>query len=92
MRLTGKALRQPDSTGRIVIGRQYIGKHFAIEELPDGNILLQPVVIRHEREQWLYDNPEAMEALDRALLQSANGEGVFIGSFAEYADGTATEE
>ena len=77
-------MRQPDSAGRIIIGRQHRDKQFAIEELPNGNILLQPVVIRHEREAWLYENTEIMAALDRALKQSADGEGQYIGSFAQY--------
>jgi len=80
-------LRQPDSAGRIIIGRQYRDKQFAIEELPNGDILLQPVVVRHEREAWLYEDPEIMAALDRALEQSANGEGQYIGSFAQYLSG-----
>ena len=87
MRMVGRTLRQPDSAGRIIIGRQYRDKQFAVEELPNGDILLQPVVIRHEREAWLYDNAAVMAALDRALEQSANGEGQYIGSFAPYLEG-----
>ena len=90
--MAGKTLRQPDSAGRIIIGRQYRDKQFAVEELPNGDILLQPVVIRHEREAWLYENPEIMAALDQALEQSANGEGKYVGSFAQYvADGNKEE-
>lgn len=85
--MAGRTLRQPDSAGRIIIGRQYRDKQFAIEELPNGDILLQPVVVRHEREAWLYEDPEIMAALDRALEQSANGEGQYIGSFAQYLSG-----
>jgi hypothetical protein len=86
MRMAGRTIRQPDSAGRIIIGRKYKDKQFAVEELPDGNILLQPVVIRHEREVWLYENPEAMAALDRGLAQSARGETVDLGSFAQYLE------
>ena len=86
MRMAGKTLRQPDSAGRIIIGRQHMDKQFAVEELPNGDILLQPVVIRHEREAWLFENPEVMAALDRALDQSANGEGQYIGSFAQFLE------
>jgi len=86
MRMAGKTLRQPDSAGRIIIGRQHRDKQFAVEELQNGDILLQPVVIRHEREAWLFENPEVMAALDRALDQSANGEGQYIGSFAQFLE------
>lgn len=92
MKMAGRTLRQPDSAGRIVIGRQYKDKQFAVEELPNGDILLQPVVIRHEREAWLYENPEAMAALDLALAQSAKGDGRYIGSFAQYLENADDEE
>ena len=92
MKMAGRTLRQPDSAGRIIIGRQYRDKQFAVEELPNGDILLQPVVIRHEREAWLYENPEVMAALDRALEQSANGEGQYIGSFAQHLTSSDDEE
>ncbi len=79
-------VRQPDEAGRIIIGRQYRGKRFAIQPQLNGDILLSPVVIRHEREAWLYENPEAMASVLRGLEQSGRGEGVDLGSFAQYAD------
>ena len=81
-----KILRQPDSAGRIIIGRQYKDKQFLVIAQPNGDILLSPVVIRHEREAWLYDNSEAMASVQRGLEQSARGEGVDLGSFSQFAD------
>ncbi len=85
MKLDHKTVRQTDSAGRIIIGKEFRDKPFAVQLQPDGNILLSPVVVRHEREAWLYENPEAMASVLRGLDQSARGEGRSLGSFAEYA-------
>ncbi len=79
-------IKHPDSAGRILIGKKYKDKLFTVKEQPNGDILLSPVVVRHEREAWLFDNPEAMASLDRGLEQSARGEGTSLGSFAQFAD------
>jgi hypothetical protein len=86
MRTANLTVRQPDSAGRIIIGKQYRGKQFAVQPQPNGDILLSPVVIRHEREAWLYENPEAMASVLRGIGQSARGEGQSLGSFAQYAE------
>ena len=85
MRIAHQTVRQPDSAGRIIIGRQYKDKLFAVQPQPNGDILLSPVVIRHEREAWLYENPEAMASVKRGLKQSARGETHDLGDFAQYA-------
>ena len=79
-------LKRPDSAGRITIGKEYSNRLFAVQHLPNGDILLSPVVVRHEREAWLYDNKEAMESVRRGLEQSARGETHDLGSFSQYAD------
>lgn len=86
MRMTGRVVRGLDSSGRIIIGKQYKDKQFAISLLPNGEILLSPVVVRHEREAWLFDNPEALASVERGLEQSAKGEGQYLGSFAQYLE------
>lgn len=79
-------LRKVDSAGRIGIGREFTDKLFAIQPQPNGDILLSPVVVRHEREAWLYDNPEAMEMVKRGLAESAAGEVSDLGSFIKFSD------
>lgn len=79
-------LRRPDSAGRITIGKKNKDRLYAVQHLPNGDILLTPVVVRHEREAWLHDNKEALESVRRGLKQSARGETHDLGSFAQYAD------
>ncbi|CAN5531307.1 hypothetical protein BH11ARM2_BH11ARM2_02320 [soil metagenome] len=65
---------------------------FVVQTQPNGDILLSPVVIRHEREAWLFDNPEALASVHRGLEQSARGKGKSLGSFTQYADLDIDEE
>lgn len=92
MKISGKTIKQSDSKGRINIGPETFGTPYSIEKLADGRIILDPVVVRPEREQWLYDNDEAMASVQRGLEQSARDEGVSLGSFAQYADADDDEE
>lgn len=79
-------LRTPDAQGRIVIGKEHAGQTFSIERMPDGDIVLHPVMVIHQREAWLYNNPEALASLKRGIEQAGTEEPVYLGSFAEYAD------
>ena len=79
-------VRRPDSAGRIIIGREFRDKQFSIQPLPNGDILLSPVVIRHEREAWLFENPAALESVRRGLEESARGETHDVGDFTKYVD------
>ena len=92
MKMEHRTVRQPDSAGRIVIGKKYRDKQFSVQPQPNGDILLSPVVVRHEREAWLYENPETMASVKRGLDQSGRGEGKFLGSFAQYADHDDSDE
>jgi hypothetical protein len=75
-----------DSKGRIVLGSRFANRTYRVQELPDGNILLEPIVMVHEREAWLYRNPEALATVLEGIEQSKRGETVDLGSFAQYAD------
>ncbi len=79
-------LKRPDSSGRITIGKENKDKLYAVQHQPNGDILLSPVVIRHEREAWLFDNAEAMESVQRGLQQSDDGDTHDLGSFSQYAE------
>lgn len=74
-------LRRPDAQGRIIIGKENVGKTFSVEVLANGDILLRPVIAVHEREAWLWANPEAMASLQRGMTQAMNGDLVDLGSF-----------
>ncbi len=48
--------------------------------------MLRPVAVIHKQELWLFKNQTALESVKRGLAQSAVGEVVERGSFAEFAD------
>ena len=75
-----------DSKGRVVLGAQFANKMFRVSEQPDGNLLLEPVVAVHEREAWLYHNPEALASVRRGIEESKAGKGEYLGSFSKYAN------
>ncbi len=68
------ALRQPDSQGRIAIGRKHAGEMFAMSEQPNGDILLRPVVVMHKREKWLFENQAALAMVKRGLDDLKQGQ------------------
>jgi len=82
----GAELKRPDSAGRITIGKENKDKLYAVQPQANGDILLSPVVIRHEREAWLFDNPLALESVKRGLEQSARGEIHDLGDFSEFLE------
>lgn len=84
-RLDGN-LRKSDARGRIALGRECRDETYAIVREANGDIILSPVVAMHEREAWLYANPEALASLRRGLEQAAAGDLHDLGSFAAYAD------
>ncbi|MEG4284727.1 hypothetical protein QUB68_16485 [Microcoleus sp. A006_D1] len=51
-----------------------------------GQILLDPIANIPDREQWLWQNPEALASVQRGLQQAAKGEVHDLGDFSEYAD------
>jgi len=81
-----------DSKGRVVLGPKHANKMFQVTEQPDGNVLLEPVVTVHEREVWLFQNPEALAMVQQGIRESREGNTVYMGSFAHYADLDIDEE
>ena len=79
-------IKRPDSAGRITLGKEYSGKTFAIRHKPNGDIVLSPVVVLHEREVWLHQNPQALKSVQTGNQQSANRETESLGSFAQFLD------
>ena len=58
-------------------------KQLVTEHLPPAE--RESSVELTEQEKWLYENPEALDAVKRGLADSAAGRGVKM-SFLEYAD------
>lgn len=77
---------QSDSKGRIVLGSKYANKTFRVTQQPDGNLLLEPVVLVHEREAWLLQNPDALNAVRQGVAESREGHVKYLGSFAQFND------
>lgn len=59
-----QVIKVVDSTGRIIIGKNFIGKNCMIQELEDGSVLITPVVLIPERELWIWQNASILQQLD----------------------------
>lgn len=81
-----KDLVQSDSRGRLSLGALGQGKSYRVMTNSSGQILLDPVVTIPERELWLWQSTEALNAVRQGMEEVAAGEVVDAGSFAEYAD------
>jgi len=88
----GQELRTPDAQGRITIGKEFADKTYAVERKSDGDIILRPVMVIHEREAWLFKNQAALESVKRGMEQAAAGDIHDLGSFAQYADDEDDED
>ncbi|HEY9702302.1 MAG TPA: hypothetical protein V6C58_07635 [Allocoleopsis sp.] len=51
-----------------------------------GQILLEPIANIPEPERWLWQNPEALNSVQRGLEQVAKGEVHYLGDFSQYQD------
>jgi hypothetical protein len=49
-----------------------------------GQILLEPIANIPEPEQWLWQNPAALNSVQRGLEQVAKGEVYDLGDFSQY--------
>lgn len=76
---------QPDSRGRVTLGTVAQSKNYRVMVNEAGQILLDPVVSIPERELWLWQNPEAIAAVQQGIAQASVGEVQELGAFAEYA-------
>lgn len=87
MDITSHTVR-PDAKGRITLGKLAQGvSSYRIEQAPDGKLILEPymeIPKVHPREQWLYDNPEALASVLRGIEQSKNGQVHYLGDFSQY--------
>jgi hypothetical protein len=79
-------IRKLDGAGRLNLGKERAGEQYQISESDDGTIVLTPVAVIPKRELWLWKNPEALASVKRGLEQSAAGQTVSLGSFAQFLD------
>ncbi len=61
------------SSGQVTLGKRYAGRHFEVEERPNGEILLRPVkVVRDTAVAEAPSSPPAFEIVevDRVIMPS----------------------
>ncbi len=84
----GKPIQlRPDSKGRITLGKLADGvSSFRAHLTDNGNIVLEPYAEIPAREKWLFDNPAALESVQKGIEEAGKDEAISRGSFAEYAE------
>ena len=77
-----------DERARIAFGKAGVRRddRYAVAINADGEILLTPLVSIPKRELIVWENQLVREELAEGLRQSAAGEVMSLGSFAEFAD------
>jgi hypothetical protein len=75
-----------DEKGRVILGREFSGKHYRMSVSASGEILLTPVVMIPERDMWLYKNPQALAMYHQGLAEAAAGRVTTGEDFSQYAD------
>ena len=78
---------RPDSKGRITLGSLAAGaSSFKAWKDERGRIILEPQIEVPAPEAWLWQNQEALAAVQQGLKDSAEGKVVERGSFSQYLD------
>lgn len=72
-----------NAEGKIILEDEIKSSAYRVLVNEAGQILLDPI---HPKEQWLWQNPEALAMVRRGIQQAAAGEVHDLGSFAQYAD------
>lgn len=62
-----------DNAGRLCLGKENAGKQFKMTTSKTGIIELIPVKVIPEHEAWLYENKEALNAVQEGLEQAKEG-------------------
>jgi hypothetical protein len=78
---------RPDAKGRIALGKLAKGiSSYRVFQKSDGRLVLEPYAEIPARERWLYENPEAMAAVQEGLADLKAGRVVSMGDFTQYAN------
>jgi hypothetical protein len=72
-----------DSKGRVCIGVEYAGRTVLLDDSDPHAICILPAVVVPEREQWLYDHPEALASVLRGMEQAKAGQFAAPKNFSE---------
>jgi hypothetical protein len=77
-----------DDRARIAFGKVGVRRdaRYAVAINDDGEIRLTPLVSIPQRELIVWENSQLRESLARGLQQSAAGDTVDLGGFAQFAD------
>lgn len=77
-----------DERARLAFGKAGVRRddRYAVAVNGEGEILLTPLVSIPKRELFVWENQNVRGELGKGLEQSAAGETVDLGSFAQYAD------
>jgi hypothetical protein len=83
--IVAKSVR-PDAKKRVVLPKSLVkeGIIFHIYSNNAGQIVLDPQVTIPASEAWLFKNKTALAAVDKGMVESANGKTIDRGSFAKY--------
>ena len=65
--------RNTDSKGRLTLGDAYANRTMLVEQRGD-EIVLRLARVIPESEAWLYENPKALSAVRKGLIQARKGE------------------
>lgn len=75
---------ETDNRGRIALGKIATHTRYRVEANSLGEITLTPLVSIPVREMILLERPDLRAQLEQAIGESERGEGVDLGSFAQY--------
>ena len=77
---------KPDSKGRVALGTAVPdGARYHVYRNERGQILLEPAALP-PKEAWLWDNPDALAAVNTGLQQSAEGKTLSRGTFSKHVN------
>ena len=76
-----------DTKGRVSLGLDSAGREFLVLPTETGfRMEAVRTVVVPEDEAWLWENPTALGMVLEGIEQSKAGLGVYLGSFAEFAE------
>lgn len=62
-----------DSKGRVMLGKAFVNKTVLVEQRGD-EIVIRLARVTPKREEWLHQNPSALEGVRRGIEQAQAGE------------------